>query len=173
MPEYILDADIFIDSHQRHYCIGFCPAFWDWLILKNKAGIVFSEEHVCKELKRDDDVLSLWADELGSEFFLPFDQPATDCIGKIAVWVANQRRFTTQAIDKFYNGADMYLIAYALAHGHTVVTHEQPAPNSKNSIKIPDVCNGVGVNTIYLWDLLRLERAKFVLQIENYIDTGG
>jgi hypothetical protein len=41
--------------------------------------------------------------------------------------------------------ADLKLIAHAMASGGTVVTREQPAPDSKKKIKIPDVCNAFQV----------------------------
>jgi len=39
--------------------------------------------------------------------------------------------------------ADYYLDAHALAHGHTVVTHEV-ATSSIRKIRIPKACLGVG-----------------------------
>ena len=36
------------------------------------------------------------------------------------------------------------LIAQAMAIGATVVSREQPAPDSKKKIKIPDACNAFG-----------------------------
>ena len=44
------------------------------------------------------------------------------------------------------DSADLKLIAHAMASGATVVTREQPAPDSKKKIKIPDACNAFGVN---------------------------
>ena len=49
------------------------------------------------------------------------------------------------------------------AHGHTVVTHERPAPNAVKKIKIPDVCGGLSVPYINTPTMLRRERARFVL----------
>jgi hypothetical protein len=52
--------------------------------------------------------------------------------------------------------ADPFLIAYALAHGHTVVTHETYAnPNQRNKVKIPNVCVQFGVPHMTIFDLLR------------------
>lgn len=45
MP-YLLDANIFIQARNLHYGFDFCPAFWDWLIEKNIANIVYSIEKV-------------------------------------------------------------------------------------------------------------------------------
>lgn len=47
-------------------------------------------------------------------------------------------------MNTFLQVADYYLVAHALAHGHTVVTHEVAAPSIKK-IKIPNACIGVGV----------------------------
>jgi hypothetical protein len=44
----------------------------------------------------------------------------------------------------FLAAADYYLIAQARTRGYAVVTHEIPAPASKNRIKIPYACNAVG-----------------------------
>jgi hypothetical protein len=58
---------------------------------------------------------------------------------------------------------DDFLIAQAHAHGHTVVTHERPAPNAVKKIKIPDVCNGANVPYINTPTMLRREGARFAL----------
>ena len=66
------------------------------------------------------------------------------------------------AVNTFLQVADYYLVARALAHGHTVVTHEVAAPSIKK-IKIPNACIGVGVKCMNPYEVLRLERARFVL----------
>jgi hypothetical protein len=38
---YLLDANVFIQAHRLHYSFDFCPAFWDWLVVKNNKGVVF------------------------------------------------------------------------------------------------------------------------------------
>lgn len=55
---YLLDADVFMSAKNLHYGFDFCPAFWDWLILKNQQGAVFSIEKVSDELKGVADELS-------------------------------------------------------------------------------------------------------------------
>ena len=40
---------------------------------------------------------------------------------------------------KFVSEADGWLVAYASAHRHTVMTNGQPRPESKNRILLPDV----------------------------------
>jgi hypothetical protein len=58
---YLLDSDVFIQGKNLHYGLDFCPAFWDWLIARNTAGIVFSIEKVGDELLAGADELADWA----------------------------------------------------------------------------------------------------------------
>lgn len=56
-----------------------------------------------------------------------------------------------------------YLVAHALAAGYTVVTHEKPGGGSIKKVQIPDVCIGLGVKCVTPFEMLRAERARFVL----------
>lgn len=158
---YLLDADVFIQAKNLHYGLDFCPAFWDWLIAGNKAGQVFSIEKVGDEIEAINDELSVWAAERGSGFFLKPDAAILAALAKVSTWVTNQR-YEPAAINTFLQVADYYLIGYALAHGHTVVTHEK-ASTSKKQIKIPEPCIGLGVKCMTPFEMLRHERARFVL----------
>lgn len=159
---YFLDADVFIQAKNRHYGFDFCPAFWDWILEKNQHGIVFSIRRVGMELIDGDDQLSEWASVLGSGFFLEPDPPTLPALATVSEWIMSQG-FTPAAINTFFQAADFYLIAQALAHGHTVVTHEVPA-NSIQKIKIPNVCIGLGILHCNPFEMLRSERARFVLR---------
>ena len=66
------------------------------------------------------------------------------------------------AVNNFFQVADYYLVAQALAGQHTVVSHER-ASGSKRRIKIPDACLGLGVKFVTPFEMLRNERARFVL----------
>lgn len=164
MPKYILDSNIFITSHQRQYGMGFCPGFWDWLVVANSAGKVFSIDRVCSELQKIEDSLCEWAKARGEGFFLPLDQPAVDKMTDVTSWTHQQSRFTEAAKQEFFGCADVFLVAYSLAHGCTLVTHEGSAPGSRRKVFIPDVCVGLGVQCMTLWDVLRAENPRFVLE---------
>ena len=58
--------------------------------------------------------------------------------------------------------ANYYLVAHAFAHGHTVVTHEIASTSTKK-IKIPDACIGLGIKCVTPYEMLRKERARFIL----------
>jgi hypothetical protein len=48
---YLLDANVFIEAKNRYYGLDFCPAFWEWLIVSNTSGLVFSIEKVADEIE--------------------------------------------------------------------------------------------------------------------------
>jgi hypothetical protein len=72
------------------------------------------------------------------------------------------QRYDPAAVNTFLQKADYYLVAHALAHKFTVVTHEKPA-NTTKQIKIPVACIGLGIKCITPFEMLRHERARFIL----------
>jgi Domain of unknown function (DUF4411) len=158
---YLLDANVFIQAKNLHYGLDFCPAFWDWLIEGNDAQLVFSIERVEGEIAAGADELSAWAAARGSGFFLSPGPSVLPALGDVSNWVTNQG-YEAAAVNTFLQVADYYLVAQALADGHTVVTHEVASPSTKK-IKIPNVCIGLNIRCITPFEMLRRERARFVL----------
>lgn len=152
---------MFIQAKNLHYGLDFCPAFWDWLVAGNRAGLVFSIERVEDEIQAGGDELSDWASERGAGFFLRPDAAMLPALGQVSTWATNQM-YEPAAVNTFLQVADYYLVAHALAHGHTVVTHEVASPSTKR-IKIPNVCIGLNIRCMTPYELLRRERARFVL----------
>jgi hypothetical protein len=158
---YLLDSDVFIQAKNLHYGLDFCPAFWDWLIAANARGLVFSTEKVGDEIQAGADELATWAASRGDSFFLKPDSAILPALAQVSSWASGQN-YEPAAVSTFLQVADFYLIAHALAHRHTVVTHEVAAASTKK-IKIPNACIGVGVKCINPYEMLRVEKAKFVL----------
>ena len=158
---YLLDADAFIRAKRLHYGFDFCPGFWDWLVVAHKDGTVFSVEKVGDELRAGDDELSEWARKRDSDFFLTPDQSTIPALQQVAAW-ASERNYTADAINVFIQVADYYLVAQALAGEHAVVTHEVSS-TSMRRIKIPDACIGLGIKCLTPFQMLRIERTRFVL----------
>jgi len=158
---YLLDANVFIEAKNQHYGLDFCPAFWEWLIANNGSGRVFSIEKVGDEIAAGADELTHWARPLGPGFFLKPDSAMLPAFSRVSDW-ASRQNYESAAISAFLQDADYYLVAHALAHGHTVVTHERISTSTKN-IKIPNVCIGLNVKCMSPFEMLRLERARFVL----------
>ena len=141
---YLLAANVFIQAKNLHYGLDFCPAFWDWLVAKNAAAVVFSIEKVGDEIDAIADELSTWAAQRGAGFFLAPDAAVLPALGTVSGW-ATRQTYQPAAVSTFLQVADYYLVAHAFAHGHTVVTHEVPA-NSTKKIKIPDACIGLKIH---------------------------
>jgi hypothetical protein len=158
---YLLDANVFIQAKNLHYGLDFCPAFWDWLIANNASGQVFSIEKVGDEIAAGGDDLSAWAALRGPDFFLKPDAAILTALGVVSSW-ATGHGYEAAAVSTFLQVADYYLVGHALAHGHTVVTHEIASPSTKR-IKIPNACIGVGLKVMTPYEMLRRERARFVL----------
>lgn len=158
---YLLDANVFIQAMNLHYGLDFCPAFWDWLVRENGAGGVFSIERVGDEIDAGDDELAEWVSQRGDGFFLKPDAPVVAAFGPVSAW-ANGQNYEPAAVSTFLQVADYYLLAHALAHRHTIVTHEIASASTRR-IKIPNACIGLGVRCMTPYEMLRRERARFVL----------
>jgi hypothetical protein len=156
---YLLDTNVFLQAKNLHYGFDFCPGFWDWLRAENAKRNVFSIEKVKDELVDDD--ASQWAHEQDNSFFLKPDAMVAAALAQVSTWVTGQG-YEAAAVNTFLQVADYYLVANALAHGFVVVTHEVPA-NSVKKVKIPNACIGLGMKCMTPFEMLRAERARFVL----------
>lgn len=160
MSVYLLDSDVFIQAKNLHYGFDFCPAFWDWLDVASSDAKVFSIEKVRLELEEGADALASWASSRPS-FFLPPDPAMLPALGRVSDW-ATSGRYEPAASSTFLQLADYYLVAHALAHGYIVVTQEVSSASVRR-IKIPDACVALGVTFMNTFEMLRVERARFIL----------
>lgn len=168
---YLIDSDVLIEAKDRHYAFDFCPGFWDWILQQHVLRVVFSVKAIGDELKAGNDQLAVWTAKQGSKFFLPEDAKTVAAMAVVAKAVSNMAvnkvPYTPAALNQFMSSGDYRLISHAKAHGHVVVTHEvgQKGSNqpSLKRLKIPDVCNAVGVDCISPFKLLRDEGAKLVI----------
>jgi len=158
---YLLDANVFIQAKNLHYGFDFCPGFWRWLETANAAGQVSSIDKVATELAAGNDELTAWAEARGPDFFLPPDSAVLPALRRVSAWATGQG-YEPVAVATFFQVADYWLVAHALAHGLTVVTHEVPAESVKK-IKIPNACVGLGIPCISPFEMRRRERVRFML----------
>jgi len=161
VTRYLLDTNVFIQARNLHYGFDFCPAFWDWLAVQNSAGVVSSIDKVADELAAGDDDLSDWAAARGADFFKAPDERVVPALVQVSAW-ANGQRYERAAIATFLQVADYWLVGHALAHGCAVVSHEVPA-ESIRKVKIPNACIGLGIPCMTPYEMLRPERARFIL----------
>ena len=162
---YLLDANVLISAKNLHYGFDFCPGFWDWIVKSHDQGLVRSIEKVGDEVRALGDELSEWAKLRGSAFFVPPDAADLPALVTVSDW-ATRQSYEPAAISTFFQTGDYYLVSQALAGRHTVVTHEVPS-TSRKKIKIPDICIGLRIKCITPFEMLRSERARFVLEVSR------
>lgn len=160
---YLIDTDIFIAAKNLHYGMDFCPAFWEWVAGANQAGKLLSVEAVLDDLSEAGDALTDWAKARENGFFVPPTENDLPALGQVTRWINDHQTYTTAGKQTFLNCSDYFVVSQALAGGHTVITHEKPE-NSVKRIKIPNVCVALNIKYMTCWQMLRTERARFVLQ---------
>ncbi len=144
---HLLDANAFMEANRLYYAFDIAPGFWTWLGDPALAGQVASIDAVKDEIKAGTGDLVDWARALPGNFWIADSAGSLAAMTELAAWAADPARlFRQDAVDEFLGSADLRLIAQAMATGAAVVTREQPAPDSKKKIKIPDACNAFGVS---------------------------
>lgn len=120
------------------------------------------DANVRDELVAGGDDLAEWA-KARDDLFIKPSTSMEGSLGAVAQWVTT-KSYTPAAQSTFLQStADDYLVAEAHAGGHTVVTHEVPAPDAKKRVKIPDLCHAFTVKHLSPFTMLRREKARFVL----------
>jgi hypothetical protein len=143
---YLMDSNAFMEANRLYYAFVIAPGFWDLLGDSSLAGRVASIDAVKDEITAGSGDLVERARARPSTFWLTDTGAVVAAMARLSEWATDPaRRYRQEAIDEFLDSADYKLIAHAMATGATVVTREQPAPDSKKEIKIPDVCNAFGV----------------------------
>lgn len=90
------------------------------------------------------------------------DETVLKALAEVSCWI-NEQDYEEAGKNMFFRGADYYLIAQAKAKKYTIVTHEIPS-DSKRRIKIPNVCIGLQIKCMATHEMLRKERARFILK---------
>jgi len=164
---YVLDANVFIEAYQRYYAFDLVPGFWDLLINLAKQGYILSIDRVKRELEQRQDALAQWAqNEFEPYFMTTNDGGVLQEYGHLIQWaVKHNNRFRQSAINEFAqdNKADAWVIAYAKAYGHIVVTEEKYDPNARKKIPIPVACKDFNVPYTNTFDMLRSLRIRFTI----------
>ncbi|MGY4904542.1 DUF4411 family protein [Streptomyces sp. 900116325] len=161
---YLVDSNVLIEAKNRYYAFDIAPGFWAWLDHAHINSLACSIAPVRDELIQGGDELADWA-QSHSDFFRPIDAEATTHFGPLTQWTYT-RPYTAAAVTEFLtNTADFFLVAYARAHKHTLVTHEQPRPDSRKRVLIPDACNALGVTYSNTFVMLRNAQARLDLKL--------
>lgn len=163
--QYLLDANVFIAAHKQYYGFDICPGFWAALSSLNEAKRIFSIDKIKTELLATSDRLSAWVKNKAPKTFFKAtaDKAVLDAFREMANWVQRQTQFTPEAKAEFAAVADGWVIAYAKANGHVVVTHEEYRADAKTRVLIPNVCLEFDVDYCNTFTMLRELNVHFTL----------
>ena len=163
---YLLDANVFIEAHQRYYGFDICPGFWRALVRQHEKKRVFSIDKVKVELVTGNDPLSRWTTDTAPDTFFKgtADKAVADAFGDMVAWVQAEAQFTATAKSQFASVADGWVVAYAKANGLVVVTHGEYAPDAKKTVPIPNMCLEFDVEYCDTFAMLRALNVQFVLK---------
>ena len=155
MVDYWLDSSVFIEGMKGPYGFDLAPRFWTVLDARSDDGVIACPADVYRELQRVSDDLSEWAQkrkEMG--MFKDPDAVIQEEYRRVCEYV--MRQYThNQYREWFLDGADPWLIAYAICKSGTVVTQEQKNPDTSKKVKIPNVCDHFKVRSITVYQMLR------------------
>lgn len=144
IPEiYCLDANVLIQAWQKYYAPSICPDYWEVLNILGKEKRIFIAELVYEEIVRTDDELSRWLKK-SSITVMKIDGEVTKCLQLIYAFNPIHKKLVDNI--KSRSLADPWIIAHAIKETAIVVTKEEKitAINS-NRIKIPNVCDNMGI----------------------------
>lgn len=159
---YLLDANTYIQAKNQYYGMDICPAYWEWLDQQCDAGIVGSVNMIGRELKDGNDEFAQWAKDR-SQHFIENDDQATQAEFMNILQFVMAGDYNQKNRDDFLAKADPWIIAKAKTIGATVVTHEALLAPQTKKVKVPNICNQLGVPCIDTFSFLRKLKAKFVL----------
>jgi hypothetical protein len=162
-PVYVLDTNVFVQAHRRHYAFEICPGFWDCLIHHHQAGRIISIDRVRAEILAGD-ALETWAKDSAPAalFASTAERTITNNYPAMVGWVQAEAQFKAEAKSEFAQVADGWICAYAKAHSqHVVVTHEELSPDAKKRVPLPNVCTQFGVDYVEPFEMLKQLRVQF------------
>lgn len=153
---YCIDTSALIHAWRRDYPPDVFRSVWDHLDQLVDAGRVFSSIEVLLELERGSDDIFKWAKDR-KHMFLEIDKEGERTLRNI---VDNFPSFVPQ---DSHSGiwADGYVIAIAATKKWTVVTGEKKVGPGAKRIKIPNVCQLIGIQCIEFLQLIRNENWVF------------
>jgi len=163
--DFLIDSDVLITAKNRYYAFSICPGFWESLLHGHSIGRLHSIDRVRQELLNgspDDDLVQWVGQSVPATFFHSCGESVVvDAFREIMLWAQRHGQYTDAAKAKFASGADGWLVAYSRVKGTTVVTNEQPAPDSKKEIKLPDVCNRFSTSYADTFAMLRSLKMQY------------
>lgn len=114
--------------------------------------------------RETEDLVQWVKNDLRAEFFLSTaEEDVAFAYTEVMLWVQRSPQHFDNAKAEFATGADGWLVAFAKVHGAIVVTNEQPRPEAKSRVPLPNVCEQFGVTYKDTFFMLRELAVRFAL----------
>jgi predicted nucleic acid-binding protein len=161
---YCLDTNVLIEAWQKYYSPKFCPSYWDILNELGRKEVIFIPELVFEEITRTEDELSAWLKKSKIPIH-NINELVTKCLQNIYAKDPVHKNLVDNT--KARSLADPWVIAHAINENATVVTKEEKvtALNS-NRIKIPNVCDNMGVRWINDFEFIQELNVSFTCKLK-------
>ena len=156
---FCIDTNVLIQAWQKYYSPDFCSDYWDILNRLGQDGRIFIPEAVLDEIKKAEDSLSIWLKNSNIPVKI-IDEPVTNNVQKIFAKAEVHKYLVDNT--RLRSMADPWVIAHAMHEQATVVTKEEKVTAvSSRRIKIPNVCENMGVPCIDDFEMIRRLKIKF------------
>lgn len=146
---FVLDSDVFIAAKNAYYAFEICPGFWKGIVRAHTQGRAGSIDRIRNELltgRKEEDLVQWVENDLPEAFFDDSNSAEiSSAYADVMLWVQRNPQYFDRAKAKFATEADGWLVAYSMVNGTVVVTNEQPRPESRNRVLLPDVCTQFNV----------------------------
>lgn len=156
---YCLDANVFIQPWRTYYSPKICPDYWALLSELGFRKKIFMPKIVYEEITRTEDDLSAWIKTSNIPIH-KIDAAVTKCLKDIYEFNPLHKLLVDNT--KQRSLADPWVIAHAINEKACVVTKEEKITAiSTKKIKIPNVCDNMGVNWITDFQMINELNIKF------------
>ncbi len=167
---YIMDTNTFITAKDKFYAYDIVPSFWSKILEMFKLSKVKVIDAVASEIADGNDDLADWfsenikqsVDDIGDAYVIQVKQNGTvlQNYQDIANLVVQNTQYKESEKARFLSRADPWLIAAGKALNATIVTQEVLSGKGTRKVKIPDICQQVGVKYVNLFDMMRAVEIK-------------
>lgn len=161
LQPFCLDSNVLIQAWQHYYAPKICPTYWEVINRLGKEDVIFIGQSVYDEIAKTEDDLYEWLKKSDIKVYKQ-DSEVAKQLSKI--FAADPSHKFLVDNKKGRSLADPWVIAHALVSDASVVTKELNSLQGKNKIKIPNVCQNMGVRCINDFELIQELGLLFVCE---------
>lgn len=162
--KFLIDTNSLITPKHQFYPFDFAPGFWMQLEAHIVSGNVVFLDIVKDEILRGKDELQEWMAAIDNCECIDRREPEILAnYSRVLQYVQGNPYYKESALQEWAKAsvADPWIIATAMAKGYTIVTFEVSNPNlsvkqPSKYAQIPDVARNFGVQTVKLYDMMRI-----------------